>query len=448
MTVRITAGLTLAAMATFAAGPLAAQQSKTADPATHNFVLIPERQTGTFADATATNMPSAPNLHTTDSTFVDVDSDGDLDVAVSVEMGANRLYLNDGKGKLTYKPGVYGDDVRDSEHVRHADFDGDGNQDVVFVAEANEVHQLFMGDGKGGFTDASDRLPASSQGNGLAIGDVNGDGLPDIFVGSTGEIGYGPGMKLRPARNLLFLNNPDNRGHFIDATQTHLPQTDDQTEGVALADMDGDGDLDVVLASPSHDNRLLFNDGKGRFTDESSRLDLRVPMETRDVHVLDVNKDGLLDIAFFNITSNNMNWDKDPQTRLLVNDGNGRYVDETEQRLPAHRFSSWAGRVVDFNSDGSSDLLVSAIDVPGFVPLQVRAWQNDGTGKFADVTSTVIPGITVGRGWSIGKGDLDGDGREDIVVGGWGTQARLLLTDVKGYQASLPPHEEIQPQSK
>jgi hypothetical protein len=435
-------------MATLATTPLAAQQPETTNPATHNFVLIPERQTATFADATATHIPSAPNLHSTDSTFVDVDGDGDLDVALSVEYGANRLYLNDGKGRLTYKPGAFGDAVRDSEHVRHADFDGDGNQDVVFVAESNEIHQLFMGDGKGGFKEASDRLPAGSQGNGLAIGDVNGDKLPDIFVGSTGEIGYGPGMKLRPARNLLFLNNPDSPGNFVDATQTHLPQTDDQTEGVALADMDGDGDLDVVLASPAHENRLLFNDGAGRFTDESSRLDLRVPIETRDVHVLDVNKDGRLDIAFFNITSNNMDWDKDPQTRLLVNDGSGRYVDETEQRLPSHRFSSWAGRVVDFNNDGSPDLLVSAIDVPGFVPLQVRAWQNDGTGRFTDVTKTVMPGITVGRGWSMGKGDLDGDGKDDVAVGGWGTQARLLLTDVKGYQNSLPPHEEIQPTRK
>ena len=83
---------------------------------------------------------------------------------------------------------------------------------------------------------------------------------------------------------------------------------------------------------------------------------------------------------------------------------------------------------MDFNGDGHPDLLVGAIQVPGFVPLQLRAWQNDGKGTFADVTLVVVPGITVGRSWSMGQGDLDGDGRPDVLIGGWGTQARLLLT--------------------
>jgi hypothetical protein len=310
--------------------------------------------------------------------------------------------------------------------------------DVVFVAESDETHQLFLGDGNGGFEDASDRLPATSQGNGLAVGDVNGDGLPDIVIGSTGEEGFGPGMKLYPAHNLLFLNDRDRPGHFIDASGTHLPQSDDQTEGLALADMDGDRDLDLVIASPSYPNRLLINSGDGHFTDASNRLDLRVPMETREVHVLDVNGDGNNDIVFFNITSNNQGWDKDPQTRLLVNDGEGNFRDETEQRLPSHTFSSWAGSVVDFNNDGAPDLLVGAIQVPGFVPLQLRAWQNDGKGTFTDVTLDVVPGITVGRSWSMGTGDLDGDGKTDVLIGGWGTQARLLLTDIARYYGSLP----------
>ncbi|MBO9112634.1 MULTISPECIES: VCBS repeat-containing protein [Rhizobium/Agrobacterium group] len=445
MTKRPNAGIALALSATLMASYPVYAQTVSNTVLDGDYVLIPEQPSSAYVDATGTRVPVMANLHATDSTFVDVDKDDDLDVIVSVEYGANRLYENDGKGRLTYKPGVFGTGIHDSEHVRAADFDGDGNMDVVFVAESDEVHQLFLGDGKGGFTDASDRLPAGSQGNGLAIGDVNGDGLPDIVVGSTGEIGHGPNMKLRPARNLLFLNDKDRPGHFIDATETHLPKADDQTEGVVLADMDGDGDHDMIIASPAHPNRLLINDGSGKFTDGSDRLELSVPMETRDVKVMDVNKDGHSDIVFFNITSNNMGWDKDPQTRLLINDGNGRFKDETEARLPKHKFSSWAGTVLDWNGDGAPDILVGAIQVPGFVPLQPRAWQNDGNGNFTDVTADVVPGITVGRSWSAGKGDLDGDGKDDVFIGAWGTQARLLLTDIKGYQSQLPKLQEIEP---
>lgn len=424
-----------------------AQRDLAASVEADAYDLIPEQPSSAFVDATATHVPTAPTLHATDSVFIDVDHDGDLDVVVSVEHGVNRLYLNDGNGRLTQKPGAFGTTIHDTEHVRAADFDGDGNMDVVFVAEADEVHQLFLGDGRGGFVDVSDRLPATSQGNGLAVGDVNADGLPDIVIGSTGETGHAPDAEIVPARNLLFLNDPARPGHFIDATDTHLPNTNDQTESVALADMDGDGDLDMVIASPAHPNRLLLNDGKGRFTDASDRLDLRVPMETREVQIVDVNNDGHNDILFFNITSNNFGWDKDPQTRLLINDGTGSFRDETARRLPSHRFSSWAGTVLDFNGDGAPDLLVGAIQVPGFVPLQLRAWQNDGNGNFTDVTAEVVPGITVGRSWNMGQGDIDGDGKTDVLIGGWGTQARLLVTDKALHKSLLPPVTPLRPAS-
>ena len=411
--------------------------------APRDFQLVPEPPSAAFVDATATHVPIEPALHATDSVLIDVDGDGDLDAVLSVEYGANRLYINEGGGRFAFRPGAFGTAFHDSEHVRSADFNGDGHPDVVFVAESDEEHQLFLGDGRGGFTDASDRLPAMSQGNGLAVGDVNGDGLPDIFVGSTGELNDGP--KFVPARNLLFLNDGKRPGHFIDATATHLPAGNDQTESVVLADIDRDGDLDAVLASPSLANRLLINNGKGKFTDASDRLDLAVPMETREVHIFDANSDGLNDILFFNITSNNHGWQKDPQTRLLVNDGQGRFRDESAARLPAHRFSSWAGTVIDFDGDGHKDLLVGAIQVPGFVPLQLRAWKNDGKGHFTDVTLAAVPQSTVGRSWSMSQGDLDGDGKPDVLIGGWGTQVRLLVTNKGAYYKSLPPFRKLTP---
>lgn len=374
-------------------------------------------ETAVFVDVTDTNVPQAPTLHALDAAFVDVDRDGDLDVVVAVEGDVNRLYVNDGKGKLTWRPKAFGNVAHDTEHVLSADFNGDGFADVMFIAEDDQIHQLFFGDGKGAFTDESERLLARSEGNGFALGDVNGDGLPDIALGNSGKQG----------QNFLWLNDASKPGRFIDATRTHLPSVNDGTQDVALLDLDGDDDLDMVVANEVPPNRLLLNDGKGRFTEASDRLDLPVELHTREVHVFDANSDGRLDILFLNLTSNAREWEKDPQARLLINDGRGRFVDESAKRLPKNAFSSWGGAVVDFNDDGHADLIVGAIEVPGFKPLQVRAYRNDGKGNFEDVTEMVMPATTVGRGWSMAVGDLNGDGKDDVFIGGWGTQARLLL---------------------
>jgi hypothetical protein len=225
----------------------------------------------------------------------------------------------------------------------------------------------------------------------------------------------------------LWLNDPARPGHFVDATATHLPRRDDDTQDVDLVDLDADGDLDLLVANEVPPSRLLLNDGRGRFTDHSDRLELRVPMETRQAHVFDATRDGRPDILLLNLTSNNRGWDKDPQARLLVNDGRGRFVDETDRRLPRNTFSVWEGAVFDLTGDGAPDIVVGPIRVPGFAPMQVRAYANDGAGHFRDVTGSAVPPETVGRSWGMAVGDLDGDGRDDLFVGGWGTQARLLL---------------------
>ena len=378
-----------------------------------------------FDDVTDTHVPVSKYLHALDVALVDVDGDGDLDAVLAVEMSANRLYINDGQGHFTWKQGALGTKAHDTEHVLSADFNRDGYPDLIFVAEEDHAHQLFLGGPGGAFTDASDRLPKMSEGNGLAVGDVNGDGLPDIVIGNSAE--ERPGKPRASGQNFLWLNDPKQPGTFIDATATHLPAYEDDTQDIALADVDGDGDLDMVVANESPPNRLLLNDGKGHFREAPKALQLLTPLETREVHVFDANGDGRPDILFLNLTSNNKKWDKDPQARLLIVKGRGKFRDETKTRLPENRFSSWGGMVMDFNHDGHPDLIVGAIDVPGFKPLQLRAYANDGKGRFSDVTATVMPAATVGRSWSMAKGDVNGDGVEDLFVGTWGTQARLLL---------------------
>ena len=383
----------------------------------YGYVTAQTAETDYFVDVTTTHVPADPDTHALDAALADVDNDGDLDVILALESAPNRLYLNDGKGVLTWKKGVFTEASHDTEHIRIADFDNDGILDCIFVAEDDQHHEFYLGTGDGGFRDVSDRLPAKSEGNGLDVGDVNGDGLPDIVVGNSGTAG----------QNFLWINNPDQPGHFIDRSVTHLPQVNDQTQSIKLADLDGDGDLDMLVGNEVPPNRLLLNDGQGKFSDHSDRLNLRVPLHTREVFTVDVEGDGDLDIVFANLTSNGGKRDKDPRTRLLINDGHANFSDETEIRLPLNEFSTYAAAPMDFDRDGHPDLLLSAMKIPPFEAMKVQAYRNDGNGNYTNVTTKVIPETTVGRSWGIAIGDLNGDGLPDVIIGGWGSQVRLLL---------------------
>ncbi len=183
------------------------------------------------------------------------------------------------------------------------------------------------------------------------------------------------------------------------------------TWGVALGDIDGDGDLDAVTANFDAAAMIWLNDGKGQFSDSGQRLGTgRCEM----VAVADLDGDCALDIVLGS-------WD----TALAVwwNDGHGVF---TEGRSPSVFSRCLSLGVADLNADGRPDLFVGS---PGrdFVLL------NNGDRTFASGASGLGSTETGG----IAFGDMNGDGDVDVVAAGWNEPGRVWANDGTGALAQL-----------
>jgi hypothetical protein len=311
-----------------------------------------------------------------------------------------------------------------------ADFDADGDLDV-YVANTNDtLDRLLFNDGRGGFQDeTASHLPSMNELSGdVAVGDLDGDGDVDIFLGNGG----GNNVQSR-----LLLNSGD--GHFRDATAAGLPALVDSTTAVRLADFDRDGDLDAFIANwlpEGQQSRLLTNDGHGRFVDVTSRSLPTLVEPTSGAAVGDVDLDGDLDIILANGAEKGGQRD-----RILINDGSGHFSDESLRRLPDTAQDASAVIIGDVDGDGAPDLLF-ARRVYYWGPAQNTLFLNDGRGYFRDATVRLPQHKDVS--FRAAFADVDSDGDLDIFVANIGGDSRLLLNDGSGRftdstGTSLPP---------
>jgi len=371
--------------------------------------------TGVFSDVTATSLPAL--IHPTAALALgDVDGDGDLDVFLgngTFNAAQNLLYLNDGTGVFADATATSLPALLDKTMaVALGDVDGDGDLDA-FVGNgaccAGEQNRLYLNSGTGTFTDVTaSNLPASSDPTrAVALGDVDGDGDLDVFVGN--------GASTSP-QDRLYLN--DGVGLFSDATATNLPPLSGNTTAVVLGDVDGDGDLDALSATDGGD-RLYLNSGTGVFTDVTTSLPSAFD-PTSAVAMGDVDGDGDLDLALGKGSAVGR------QNRLYLNGGAGIFEDVTTIDLPDEVDDTTSIALGDIDADGDLDALVGkATDVAQ----QNRVYRNNGTGGFSDVTSTSLSPV-LDHTWAVALADVDGDGDLDAFVGNGGLierQNRLLL---------------------
>ncbi|MFM6914238.1 MAG: FG-GAP repeat domain-containing protein, partial [Aquirufa sp.] len=250
------------------------------------------------------------------------------------------------------------------------------------------------------------------QGPALAVGDVNGDGLDDIYLGgAAGQI------------KQLFVQKPG--GKFVNSPQTDfsLDQTTENTDAVFFdADKDGDQDLFVVTGSnefaenaPELHDLLYLNDGKGNL-----KRDIRFPMiyeNGSSVSAADYDKDGDIDL-FVGTRMVNAKYGQSAQSNLFINDGTGGFKNQSKRYMPQVTElgmvtdSEWS----DVNGDGYVDLVVTQDWGP------VVVFKNERGRKL-----TKQEPVAGSEGlWScIKPADIDGDGDMDFVLGNFGLNSKI-----------------------
>lgn len=412
---RTAPSVALCAVVCLAAAPAECESGGNREPVAPDTTTVAPPQT-LYSDVTGTNLPTGLlNGLSMDAGVADFDGDGDPDIVIANEFRPNILLLNDGAGRFSDGSSRLPAANRDSEDVGIADFDGDGDLDIVVVSEDDRTNELYFNDGTGRFTDEGARLPVEGTTNGVVVADVNGDGFPDILFANNGQ-------------DAVIIN--DGAGNFADETAERLPRSADVTQDLELGDVDGDGDPDLIVANEGA-NALYINDGTGRFSDESAA---RIPQrdggeETREADFGDADGDGDLDLLFANVAA--FVAGADPRNRLLINDGNGFFADETSSRLPAASVSSFDGDFADVDGDGDLDIVTANADVDLSVgriaDSRSRAYLNDGNGVFTDASEEVFGAGATGTGLDLQFADFDGDGRPDFYLASRGTADRLLL---------------------
>ncbi len=288
-----------------------------------------------------------------------------------------------------------------------ADVDGDGSADVV-VLHTDSV-SVRLGDGAGSFA-AARTIPIATNGRVIVARDLDGDTFPELLVGHLGST-FGE-------HTLTVLWN-DGYGEFASAGFSFGKSL---AGGLAVLDVDDDGDLDIAFGNGSGLSAAL-NDGHGDFRQLRLLAEPDLPYNWfRGPEAADLDGDGDLDLAY---------WSR--EVRVLWNEGDGVFVPASELALDG----TFGPYVADVTGDGLADLLAIHPEISGAFgfnhfafPARLYVHRNDGRGGFESLVPVELPSTAATE--RIRFADLDSDGDLDVILAGESDWFDVLVNDGAG----------------
>ena len=425
-----------------------------------------------------------------DVVLADVDSDGFLDVVMINDGQSNAVYFNDG-GNFLLDNGLsfpQEGEANRSVEAWGVDVDQDNDIDIVIrkiLPNGQYWPYVYLNDGTGTFSDASAVNVPAQRGEDsiyMTVGDMNGDSLPDIYIVNKDHqdwllLNHGWGENLP-----MLEQNRVPIGAFANNTMFGVPEDVGDSYVAVAGDIDDDGDLDLVIGyeSVTWNSTIWINDSKGNFFDQGPVRLPELNCAVRGMDLADINGDGDLDLLVTCASTGK---------RLLVNDGGGFFTDVSKNNVPGWSSGGYAGSgAADLDGDGDIDWLLASSgssaswgtfinggDVydqdgayfiqrndlldPGVVQYpqcpncaaqksmaiaqlngdnaldlylghsgQNLLYHNDGTGFFVNVTPSHMPAISDTTNFVVAA-DVDGDGDRDLFVFNSG-QNRLHLAEL------------------
>ncbi len=294
------------------------------------------------------------------------------------------------------------------------DVNNDGAKDAVMTTQSGV--SLLLNNGSGGFQVAPEgTLPTNIASQVLLSVELKDlDGDNDLDM----LLANGGG------NNFLLINNA---GQFVDQTASRLPADSAMSVALVAEDIDSDGDLDVILANRKGVNNLYVNNGSGVFSDETAIKLGSANFPSTGLLLFDADNNGSKDLLVLNEKS----------LQFYSNNGLGAFTDNSSTHLPVAQFGAIAAKTIDADNDGDLDLVVAAADAG------VKLLINNGSGQFSDESASLLP-VNSDFAIKVGVEDIDFDGLPDIFVANAG-QDRVLLNEGNGHftQSSLLAADNI-----